>query len=203
MNPEYISAGITHTIPEKLFEYFVTPFTDWYVVLMLIIMFANMYMLKKLRKIRARDYITLINIITLGIYFVFSIISAVLVCRLGPHGNLKLDLCDSKYMLFPILLFYLVGVINIIECIVNVVTKIKKDKKYNETMQRGYYAEENERYSDDEEESNSASQKNIIDSISSFAENVKEKINVDGIKDKVNQVTEDVKDLINNKNNKD
>ena len=195
MNPEYIAANLVHTIPEKLSEYFLEPFTNFIVIFCLTMMFANVYMFRKLRNIKARDYMLVINIVTIGIYSVFGIISAVLVSRLEPHGTLTLDDCDKTYMFIPRTLFVIVSVINSIYFIVNLITKLKKDKEYNETVKRGYYAEENHlRQTEDKENKHT----NHID-MSSFVDNIKEKIDIEGIKDKVNHITEDVKDIINSK----
>ena len=37
MNPSYIAASITHTVQEKLTEYLITPFTNLFVILILVI----------------------------------------------------------------------------------------------------------------------------------------------------------------------
>lgn len=205
MNPEYIAAGFVHTIPERLSEYFLEPLTNIFIILILIIMFANTYMLRKLWKIKTKDYITLVNVITLGIYSVMSIISAVLVSRLGPHGKVALDDCDKLYMTIPRVLFWIVAIVNIVYFIVNICTKARKDKEYEKTIERGYYAEEETSSVDDKNEVKSSEEKNIniMDSILSFTENIKERVDLEEIKDKINQVTEDVKDLINKKNDKD
>lgn len=205
MNLEYVAAGFVHTIPDKLSEYFLEPLTNIFTILILIIMFANTYMLRKLWKIKTKDYITLINTITLGIYSVISIISAVLVSRLGPHGKVAADECDFTYMVIPRGLFCIVAIINVLYFITNIFTKVKKDKEYKETVERGYYAEEtsNKFTTEDDSQPKSVNQRNIIHNISSFAEDIKEKVDFDSIRDKVSQVTEDVKDLINNRNNKE
>lgn len=195
MNPEYIAANLVHTIPEKLSEYFLEPFTNFAVIICLIIMFANIYMFRKLWNIKRRDYMLVTNIATIGIYIVFGIISAVLVSRLGPHGTLTIDDCDKMYMFIPRTLFTIVTVINIIYFIINLVTKLKKDKEYNETVKRGYFAEDNRELETEEKEKQST---NHID-ISSLVGNIKEKIDIDEIKDKVNNITENVKDIINKK----
>lgn len=188
MNPEYMAAGITHTIPEKLFEYFAYPLTNIFIILILVIMFANPYMLRKLWRIKTKDYITVLNVIAIGIYCVVSVISAVLVSRLGLHGTLAADDCDKMYMMIPRGLFVIAAVINIIEFVMGIISKVNKDKEYEENVKRGYFAEE------DNKRQKTVDFKNILDSISSLTEDVK---------DKVNQVTEDVKDLINNRNNKE
>ncbi len=144
MNPQYVAANEVHTIPEKLSEYLIEPFTNFGILICLIIMFANIYMFRKLWKIKRRDYIEVINLFTIGIYIVFSIISAVLVSRLGPHGVLLEDDCDKAYMTFPRALFSIVIAINIIYFVINLVTKLKKDKEYSENVKRGYFAEEKE-----------------------------------------------------------
>ena len=207
MNPEYVAANFVHTIPEKLTEYLLEPFTDIFVILVLIIMFANMYMLKKLWKIKARDYITILNVLTLCVYISVSIISAVLVSRLGPHGVLAKDECDKFYMILPRALFLITAIINVIECIMNIFTKIKKDKEYKETVERGYFAEEttneNNEKKETENKSQSANKLNIVDNITSFAEELKDRIDIDGIKSKVNQGIEDLKELINKRNDKE
>lgn len=195
MNPQYIAAGFVHTIPNKLGEYFIGPFSNILVILSLIIMFSNIYMFRKLRKIKFRDYIELANVITIGIYIVFAVISAVLVSRLGPHGNLYIDDCDLKYMFIPRTLFVIVAIINVICFVINIVTKIMKDNKEKETISRGYYAEENENRQTNENKRN--------ENVSSFIDNIKQKIDVDVIKDKVNSVTEDIKDMVNSKIKKD
>lgn len=196
MNPEFIAADYTHTIPEKLNEYFIKPFTDFRIVLVLIIMFANVYMFRKLRKIKKRDYIEIINLFTLGIYTVISIISAVLVSRLGPHGKVAVDLCDAKYMTIPIILFILVAILNTIYFVINIVTKLKKDKEYKEVEERGYFAEEKTR------EEKQFEERNHID-VSSFIDNIKDKMDMESIKDKVNNITEDIKEMVNSKIKKD
>ena len=203
MNPEYIAAGFVHTIPERLSEYFLEPLTNIFIILILIIMFANTYMLRKLWKIKTKDYMTIINIVTVGIYSVMAIISSVLVSRLGPHGKVALDDCDKAYMSIPRLLFIVVAIINIIYFIVNICTKAKKNKEYKETLERGYYAEDTTNDDYEKTEKKSSEHKNIMDSVSSLAEEIKEKVDFDGIKDKVSQVTEDVKELINKKNDKE
>ena len=196
MNSQYIAAGFVHTIPNKLGEYFIEPFSNILIILSLIIMFSNIYMFRKLRKIKFRDYIELANIITIGIYIVFAVISAALVSRLGPHGNLYIDDCDLKYMFIPRTLFVIVAIINVICFIINIVTKVKKDKEYRETQERGYFAEER---TDEEKQIQAHNHINV----SSFIDNIKEKIDVDGIKDKVNSVTEEIKDMVNIKKDKD
>jgi len=195
MNPEYIAAHLVHTIPEKLSEYFLEPFTNFGIIICLIIMFTNIYMFRKLWKIKRRDYMLITNIAAIGTYIVFGIISAVLVSRLGPHGTLTIDDCDKIYMLIPRTFFIIVAVINIIYFIINLVTKLNKDKEYNETLKRGYFAEDNREIETEEKETKNT---NHID-ISSLVGNIKEKIDIDEIKDKVNNITEDVKDIINKK----
>lgn len=186
MNPQYISAGFIHTVPGKLMEYFVYPFTNISIIISLVMMFANVYMFRKLRKIKKRDYIEVLNLFTIGIYIVFSIISAVLVARLGPHGTLTLDDCDKGYMFIPKTLFIVVAIVNVIFFIVNILTKLKKDKEYRKTNERGYFAEE--KTSEDIEEHGG-----------NFIDNIKNKFDVDEIKDKVNNITEDIKNIINSK----
>ena len=191
MNPQYIAAGFVHTIPDKLGEYFIEPFSNILVILSLVIMFSNVYMFRKLRKIKYRDYIELANLITIGIYIVFAIISAVLVSRLGPHGNLYVDDCDLKYMFLPRTLFIIIAIINVICFVINIITKIVKDNKEKEVVARGYYADENETRQTNEDKRN--------ENISSFIDNIKQKIDIDVIMDKVNSVTEDIKDRVNSK----
>ncbi len=198
MNPEYLAASTVHTIPEKLEEYFLLPFTNFLVILIIIIMFSNVYMFRKLWKIKSKDYITLINLITIGIYVVFGIISSVLVSRLGPHGTLRADDCDTVYMFIPRAMFVIVSIINIIYFIINIFTKLKKDKEYKETLERGYFAEENKNDTNEDSENHKTNNVNIP----SFIDNIKEKVDIDEIKSKVNHVTENVKDLINRKNDK-
>ena len=142
MNPQYMSASFVHTVPEKLSEYFIYPFTNIFIIISLVMMFANVYMFRKLRKIKKRDYIEVLNLFTIGIYIVFSIISSVLVSRLGPHGTLMTDDCDRIYMIIPRTLFVFVAIVNVIFFVVNILTKLKKDKEYKETNERGYFAEE-------------------------------------------------------------
>jgi len=199
MNPEFIAANYVHTVPQKLEEYFIEPFYNISIILILVIMFTNVYMFRKLRKIRKRDYIEVVNLFTLGIYAIFSIISAILVSRLGPHGKLAVDDCDKLYMFIPRMLFIIVAIVNIIYFVINIVTKLKKDKEYKETEERGYFAEEKTREEIEEKHSN---QHNHIDA-SSFIDNIKEKFDMDSIKDKVNNITEDIKEIINSKLNKD
>lgn len=191
MNPEFIAANYVHTIPEKLTEYFIEPFTDFRIVLALIIMFANVYMSRKLRRIKRRDYLEIINLFTVGIYCVCSIISAVLVSRLGPHGKVAVDLCDAKYMTIPIILFIIVSIINVVCFIINIITKLKKDKECAETIERGYFAEE-KTYEEKNHHVNA-----------SFLGNIKDKIDIDGVKDKVTSITEDIKEMVNSKIKKD
>lgn len=199
MNPEFVAANYVHTIPEKLSEYFMEPFTNFIVILILVIMFTNIYMFRKLRKIRKRDYIEVLNICTLGIYAVFAIISSVLVSRLGPHGTLTVDNCDKVYMLIPKTLFSIVAIINVIYFVINIITKLKKDKEYKETEARGYFAEE--RTSKETEEKEEKYRNSI--NVTSFIDNIKEKIDVDEIKDKVSNITENIKEIVNSKTKKD
>lgn len=191
MNPEFVAISITHTVGEKLSEYFIEPFTNVGILFILVVMITNSYMFKKLRKIKSNDYIIIINMITISIYCICSAISAVLVSRLGPHGMLKTDDCDTMYMAFPRLLFIIVSIINIACFVINIVNKIKKDKEYKETIERGYFAEEqnNNNFKQTKEKSH-------ID-LSSYVENIKENIEDLEIKDKVNKVTESVKYLVN------
>ena len=114
MNPDFVAAGFVHTIPEKLYEYFMQPLTNITVILVLVIMCANTYMFKKLWKIRTKDYMIIINMLTLGIYLFMGIISAVLVSRLGPHGKISIDDCDKLYMTIPRVIFFIVAAINIV-----------------------------------------------------------------------------------------
>lgn len=198
MNPQYMAAGFVHTVPEKLSEYFLEPFTDVFVVISLIAMITNIYMFRKLRKIKKRDYIEIINLFTIGIYAVVSIISSVLVSRLGPHGNLYKDDCDYIYMIFPKALFMIVAIINVIYFVINIVTKFKKDKEYKETVERGYFAEERKR----EETYEDKEKTNHINGMS-FIDNIKDKIDMDKIKDKISNIAEDAKEMINSKLKKD
>ena len=198
MNPSYIAASITHTVQEKLTEYLITPFTNLFVILILIIMFVNIYMFRKLWKMKKRDYMLITNVTVIGIYAVFSVISAVLVSRLGPHGTLKADDCDTLYMFIPRTLFVITAVVNIVYFIVNIYIKLKKDKEYEETVKRGYYAEEKESIEDDDE----PKERKHID-LSGFSENIKEKIDTDSIKEKVDSAVETVKSFIDKKVNKE
>lgn len=197
MNPEFVAASYVHTVPEKLTEYFVEPWTDFGIVLILIIMFANIYMFRKLRKIKRRDYIEIVNLFTIGIYSVCSIISAILVSRLGPHGKLVADDCDKIYMFFPRTLFTIVAIVNVICFVINIWTKLKKDKEYKKAKERGYFAEETSEKKEKQTEAH-----NHIDT-SSFIDNIKEKFDMDGIKDKVNNITDDIKEIVNSKIKKD
>lgn len=197
MNPSYIAASITHTVQEKLTEYLITPFTNLFVIFILIIMFVNIYMFRKLWKMKKRDYMLITNVTVIGVYAVFSIISAVLVSRLGPHGTLKADDCDTLYMFIPRALFVITAVVNIVYFIVNICIKLKKDKEYEETVKRGYYAEESIKEDDDEPK-----ERKHID-LSGFSENIKEKIDTDSIKEKVDSAVETVKSFIDKKVNKE
>ena len=199
MNPEFVAATYIHTVPEKLAEYFIKPFTNIGIILILVIMFANIYMFKKLRKIRRRDYVEVVNLFTIGIYSMFSIISAILVSRLGPHGTLTTDDCDNIYMFIPKTLFLVIAILNIIYFVINIITKLKKDKEYKDAEERGYFAEE--KAIEKTEEKQSETHNNI--DISSFIDNIKEKIDMDSIKDKVNNITEDIKEMVNSKIKKD
>lgn len=198
MNPQYMAAGFVHNIPGKLSEYFLNPFTNILVIISLIAMLANVYMFRKLRKIKKRDYIEVINLFTLGIYAVFSIISSVLVSRLGPHGNLYKDDCDYMYMILPRTLFMIVATLNVIYFVINIITKLIKDKEYDETVKRGYFAEDKkrEKANEDKEKANHINRKSFID-------NIKDKFDMDEVKDKVNNITEDIKEIINSKLKKD
>lgn len=197
MNPSYIAASITHTVQEKLTEYLITPFTNLFVILILVIMFVNIYMFRKLWKMKKRDYMIITNVTVIGVYAVFSVISAVLVSRLGPHGTLKADDCDTLYMFIPRALFVITAVVNIVYFIVNICIKLKKDKEYEETIKRGYYAEESIKEDDDEPK-----ERKHID-LSGFSENIKEKIDTDSIKEKVDSAVETVKSFIDKKVNKE
>ena len=197
MNPSYIAASITHTVQEKLTEYLITPFTNLFVILVLVIMFVNIYMFRKLWKMKKRDYMIITNVTVIGVYAVFSVISAVLVSRLGPHGTLKADDCDTLYMFIPRALFVITAVVNIVYFIVNICIKLKKDKEYEETIKRGYYAEESIKEDDDEPK-----ERKHID-LSGFSENIKEKIDTDSIKEKVDSAVETVKSFIDKKVNKE
>ena len=197
MNPSYIAASITHTVQEKLTEYLITPFTNLFVILILVIMFVNIYMFRKLWKMKKRDYMIITNVTVIGVYAVFSVISAVLVSRLGPHGTLKADDCDTLYMFIPLALFVITAVVNIVYFIVNICIKLKKDKEYEETIKRGYYAEESIKEDDDEPK-----ERKHID-LSGFSENIKEKIDTDSIKEKVDSAVETVKSFIDKKVNKE
>lgn len=197
MNPSYIAASITHTVQEKLTEYLITPFTNLFVILILVIMFVNIYMFRKLWKMKKRDYMIITNVTVIGVYAVFSVISAVLVSRLGPHGTLKADDCDTLYMFIPRVLFVITAVVNIVYFIVNICIKLKKDKEYEETIKRGYYAEESINEDDDEPK-----ERKHID-LSGFSENIKEKIDTDSIKEKVDSAVETVKSFIDKKVNKE
>lgn len=199
MNPEYISAGIVHTVSERLYAYFLTPLTNILIVFVLIIMIVNGYMFKKLRKIKTKDYMTVVNMITLGVYFVFSVITSVLVSRLGPHGTLAVDDCDKTYMFVPRTLFIVVAIVNVVYCIIDVVTKIKKDREYKETEERGYYTERQEANDEQEDYLKRHEMKASGIDLNSFAENIKSKIDIDKVKNKVNEFTENVKDMINKK----
>ena len=198
MNPSYVAASITHTVYEKLTEYLVTPFTNIFFILVIIIMFVNAYMFRKLWKIKKRDYMLISNIVVIGIYFVFSVMSAILVSRLGPHGTLKADDCDKMYMLIPRTLFIITAVINLIYFIINIYTKLKKDKEYEETLKRGYYAEKEERPEIEE----TPKEKKHID-LSSISGNIKEKIDTESIKEKLDDAVETVKSFIDKKGNKE
>ena len=197
MNPSYIAASITHTVQEKLTEYLITPFTNLFVILILVIMFVNIYMFRKLWKMKKRDYMIITNVTVIGVYAAFSVISAVLVSRLGPHGTLKADDCDTLYMFIPRALFVITAVVNIVYFIVNICIKLKKDKEYEETIKRGYYAEESIKEDDDEPK-----ERKHID-LSGFSENIKEKIDTDSIKEKVDSAVETVKSFIDKKVNKE
>lgn len=197
MNPSYIAASITHTVQEKLTEYLITPFTNLFVILILVIMFVNIYMFRKLWKMKKRDYMIITNVTVIGVYAVFSVISAVLVSRLGPHGTLKADDCDTLYMFIPRALFVITAVVNIVYFIVNICIKLKKDKEYEETIKRGYYAEGSIKEDDDEPK-----ERKHID-LSGFSENIKEKIDTDSIKEKVDSAVETVKSFIDKKVNKE
>lgn len=190
MNPEFVAANYVHTIPEKLTEYFVSTLSNFFVILILIIMFANIYMFRKLRKIWKKDYIEVINIFTIGIYIMFSILSAILVSRLGPHGTLTVDDCDKVYMFIPKTLFTLVAAVNIIYFVINIITKLKKDNEYKENEERGYFAEKE---IGEETKERKLNIHNHID-VSSV---------IDNIKDKVSDITEDIKEMVNSKLNKD
>ena len=203
MNPGFMAAGYVHTIPEKLVEYFAKPFTNLFVIFVLVIMFANTYMFKKLWKIKAKDYMIVINIVTIGIYVFMAVISAVLVSRLGPHGNLKGDDCDLGYMFIPRICFYVVSAINILYFVINLFTKLKKDKYEQDTIKRGYFAEENEETGDEEGSEKLEDKKSNINlDISSIAKNIKDKIDLESVKDKVSEFTDNVRDLINKKNDR-
>lgn len=197
MNPGYVAASITHTVQGKLTEYLITPFTNLFVILILIIMFVNIYMFRKLWKMKKRDYMLITNVTVIGVYAVFSVISAVLVSRLGPHGTLKADDCDTLYMFIPRALFVITAVVNIVYFIVNICIKLKKDKEYEETVKRGYYAEESIKEDDDEPK-----ERKHID-LSGISENIKEKIDTDSIKEKVDSAVETVKSFIDKKVNKE
>lgn len=195
MNPSYVAADITHTVPERLSAYLISPLTNLLVIVTLVIMFVNVYMFRKLWKMKKRDYMLVTNIIVIGIYIVFSIISSVLVSRLGPHGTLTKDDCDYIYMLIPRVLFLITAFINIIYFISNICVKYKKDKEYEETVKRGYFAEETR------EEKQPKEEKHF--DLSSVTENIKEKIDVEEIKEKVSDFTENIKEVINKKVNKE
>lgn len=195
MNPSYIAASITHTVPERLTTYLISPLTNLLVIFALVIMFVNVYMFRKLWKMKKRDYMLVANVTVICIYVVFSIITAVLVSRLSPHGTLTKDDCDSVYMFIPRMLFLITAGINVIYFIANIYTKFKKDKEYEKTVQRGYYAEETREEKQPKEEKHFE--------LSSVTENIKEKIDVEKIKEKVNNLTENVKEIINNKINKE
>ena len=188
MNPSYIAASITHTVQEKLTEYLITPFTNLFVILILVIMFVNIYMFRKLWKMKKRDYMIITNVTVIGVYAV---------SRLGPHGTLKADDCDTLYMFIPRALFVITAVVNIVYFIVNICIKLKKDKEYEETIKRGYYAEESIKEDDDEPK-----ERKHID-LSGFSENIKEKIDTDSIKEKVDSAVETVKSFIDKKVNKE
>lgn len=197
MNPSYIAASITHTVQEKLTEYLITSFTNLFVILILVIMFVNIYMFRKLWKMKKRDYMLITNVTVIGVYAVFSVISAVLVSRLGPHGTLKADDCDTLYMFIPRALFVITAVVNIVYFIVNICIKLKKDKEYEETVKRGYYAEESIKEDDYEPK-----ERKHID-LFGMSENIKEKIDTDSIKEKVDSAVETVKSFIDKKVNKE
>lgn len=205
MNPDYVFAGSTHTISEKLVEYLIEPFSSISVILIIIVMFSNTYILRKLWKIKEKDYVTLLNIITLGIYVSMSIISAVLVSRLGPHGTLNIDDCDTKYMFLPKILFNIVAVINIIVFIIGMFTKIQKNIEYNKTVKRGYYAEAKEKDINNEKKTkpNPKNEKSMLDSIALFIKKQAEKIDEQKIKEKVNQFANILRNLINRIGNKE
>ena len=206
MNPSIMAGGFVHTVPEKLYEYFARPLTNITVIFILILMCANTYMFKRLWKIRAKDYMIIINLATLGLYTFMSVISAVLVSRLGPHGSLKGDYCDFNYMAFPIISFYIVAAVNVIYFVVNLFIKLKKDKEEQDAIKRGYFAEtdEDDKKSDESETKHENKVNSSINfDISSFAQNIKDKIDLGGVKDKVNEISDSVKDLINKKSNED